>query len=231
MMKVIIIDDERIAREGLFQFIKQFDFIDFVGDYSNPLNALELVANKEIDLVFLDIDMPRMKGIQFAEIVNNSSTMIVFTTAYPEYALKGYKVNAIDYLLKPIFFEDFERAIHKAKGLYDLMYPEKAEPKSLFFRENGVDRRILIRDIIYIKSLQNYVQIYLEQDRIVIVHQTLKNVIELLPVNGFIQIHRSYVVQAKYIQSLEGYNVKLANALLPIARERKQEVIELLMNK
>jgi len=230
MMRAIIIDDERIAREGLLGFIKEFDFIECVGDYANALHAIDLVTNREVDLIFLDIDMPRIKGIQFAEMVNNASTMIIFTTAYSEYPLEGYKVNTIDYLLKPIFFEDFEKAVLKAKGMYDLMYPDCAGPKSLFFRENGLDRRVLLDDIIYIKSLQNYVQIHLKGQRNIIVHQTLKSVMEILP-HEFVQVHRSFVVKTQYIQSVDGFSVVLSDTVLPIARERKTYLMELLMNK
>ncbi|MDV3709454.1 DNA-binding response regulator [Elizabethkingia anophelis] len=230
-MRIIIIDDERIAREGLLEFSKAFDFIECVGDFANAFHAKELVVNKEVDLMFLDIDMPHIKGIQFAEMVNNSSTMIVFTTAHPEYALNGYKVNTIDYLLKPIFFEDFKKAVLKAKGMYDLIYPDSDGPKSLFFRENGADRRILLDDILYIKSMQNYVQIYLDGQRNIIVHQTLKNVLEMLPTGSFIQIHRSYVVQIRFILSIDGNSVVLPDAILPIARERKSYLLELLIKK
>lgn len=231
MIRAIIIDDERIAREGLLGYIKKFDFIECVGDYGNAMHAMDLVVNKEIDLIFLDIDMPHIKGIQFAEMVNNSTTMIVFTTAYPEYALKGYKVNTIDYLLKPIFFEDFEKAVLKAKGIYELMYPDADSHNSLFFRENGVDRRVQIDDILYVKSLQNYVQIYLKGKRNIVVHQTLKRMIETLPAGKFVQIHRSYVIQFRHIQSIDGYTLVLSETVLPIARERKPYLMVLLENR
>jgi len=174
MIRCVIIDDERIAREGLMEFVKEFEFLQCVGNYANALDAINLIQNKEVDLIFLDIEMPRIKGIQFAEMINSSSIMIIFTTAYSEYALKGYKVNAIDYLLKPIFFEDFEKAVFKARSLYDLIHPETSGQDFIFFRENGVDRRVIINDIIYIKSLQNYVQIFLNDNRNITIHKTLK---------------------------------------------------------
>jgi DNA-binding LytR/AlgR family response regulator len=226
MMRCLVIDDERIAREGLLEFIKEFDFLECIGDYANPLQATDLIKNKEADLVFLDIEMPRIKGIQFAEMVNNNSTMIIFTTAHSEYALKGYQVNAVDYLLKPIFLEDFKRAVLKAKGLYDLRHPHDADSPYVFFREDGVDHRVMIQDIVYVKSLQNYVQLFLSDNRTLIVHKTLKALQDLLPSDKFIQIHRSYLVQRKYISAIDGLNAVVANTLLPIARERKQVLME-----
>jgi DNA-binding LytR/AlgR family response regulator len=231
MMRCIVIDDERIARDGLLDFIKEFDFLTCIGDYANPLQAADLIKNREVDLVFLDIEMPRIKGIQFAEMVNNHSTMIIFTTAHSEYALKGYTVNAIDYLLKPIFLEDFRRAVLKAKRLYDLMYPNETDAQFVFFREDGVDHRVMIEDIVYARSLQNYVQLYLSDNRNLIVHKTLKALQDLLPPDKFIQIHRSYLVQRKYISAIDGLQAVVGNTLLPIARERKQVLMEAMIKK
>jgi len=231
MIRCVIIDDERIAREGLMEFVKEFEFLQCVGNYANALDAINLIQNKEVDLIFLDIEMPRIKGIQFAEMINSSSIMIIFTTAYSEYALKGYKVNAIDYLLKPIFFEDFEKAVFKARSLYDLIHPETSGQDFIFFRENGVDRRVIINDIIYIKSLQNYVQIFLNDNRNITIHKTLKGVQELLPVEKFIQIHRSYLVQKRYITSIDNLSAQIGSITLPIARERKQALIELITKR
>ena len=229
MIRCIIIDDERIAREGLMEFVKEFDFLQCVGSYANALETTKMIQQKEIDLIFLDIEMPRIKGIQFAEMINDSNVMIIFTTAYSEYALKGYKVNAIDYLLKPIFFEDFQKAVLKAKKLYDLVHPENQD--FIFFRENGVERRVIVNDIVYIKSLQNYVQLFLQDNRNLTVHKTLKGVQELLPADKFIQIHRSYLVQKKCITSIDNLNAQIGGITLPIARERKQALIELVTKR
>lgn len=229
-MRCIIIDDERIAREGLLEFVHAFDFLECLGTYANALQATELIQNKEVDLVFLDIEMPRIKGIHFAQMINNSSTMIVFTTAYPEYALQGYKVNAIDYLLKPVFFDDFSRAVLKAKGMYDLIYPESTTPQMIYFRENGVDHRVQIADILYINSLQNYVQVHLTDARTIIIHQTLKGLLDKLPADKFVQIHRSYVINKDHITAVDGLTVLIKDAPLPIARERKQALMESITN-
>lgn len=228
MIRCIVIDDERIAREGLLEFIKEFDFLECVGDYSNPLQAVDLIRGKQVDLIFLDIEMPRIKGIPFAEMINDNATMIVFTTAYPEYALKGYKVNAIDYLLKPIFFDDFKRAVIKARDLFEMRFPATENPQFVFFREDGVDQRVIVDDILYISSLQNYVQVHLSDKRCIVVHKTLKSMQEMLPEDKFIQPHRSYLVQKRYIRAIDGLTVMVHDTPLPIARERKQALLDLI---
>jgi DNA-binding LytR/AlgR family response regulator len=228
MMRCVIIDDEPIAREGLRDFVNEFDFLYCLGEYANANEAVELIRNKEVDLIFLDIEMPRINGIKFAELVDNGTTMIIFTTAYPQYALNGYKTNTVGYLLKPIFFDEFKQAVLKAKSLYDLIHPASTEKKSVFFKENGTEHRVFIDDILFVKSLQNYVQLYLKDSRNIVIHKTLKAVQELLPAEQFIQIHRSYVVQAKCIASVDGHTARLPSSSLPIARERKAALMELL---
>jgi DNA-binding LytR/AlgR family response regulator len=228
MIRCIVIDDERIARDGLLEFIKEFDFLVCVGDYSNPLQAVDLIRSKQVDLIFLDIEMPRIKGIPFAEMINDNATMIVFTTAYPEYALKGYKVNAIDYLLKPIFFDDFKGAVLKARDLFDRRFPAGESPQFVFFREDGVDHRVIVDDIVYISSLQNYVQVYLTDKRSLVVHKTLKSLQEMLPEEKFIQLHRSYLVQKQYIRAIDGLTAMVHDTPLPIARERKQSLLDVI---
>ncbi|UOQ71598.1 LytR/AlgR family response regulator transcription factor [Hymenobacter cellulosilyticus] len=128
MLRCLVIDDERIAREGLLEFIKRFDYLHPVGDYANALDALPLIRNKEIDLLFLDIEMPGIKGIRFAELIVDMPVLVIFTTAYADYALSSYKGNTIDYLLKPIFLEDFEKAVSKARTWHERLFPRQAHP-------------------------------------------------------------------------------------------------------
>jgi DNA-binding LytR/AlgR family response regulator len=230
MLRCLVIDDERIAREGLLEFIKRFDFLDPVGDYANALDALSLIRNKEIDLIFLDIEMPSIKGIRFAEMIVDIPVLVIFTTAYADYALPGYKVSAIDYLLKPIFFEDFEKAVWKARTWHERMSPPASVPY-LFFKEDGLVHRIAIGDIMYVKSLQNYVQLFLMDKRVLTVHKTMKALVDLLPATKFIQIHRSYIVQKEYIMAIDGQFAYVHDTALPIARERKYLIAQLLAQR
>ncbi len=226
-MTCIIIDDERIAREGLNEFIKEFDFLQNRGSFSNAHQAMEKLKTETIDLIFLDIQMPFLNGLEFAEMITDKSSMIVFTTAYSEFALKGYKVNAIDYLLKPIFFEAFKASVFKAKKMYDLMYQQENTTKSLFFKENGVLIRVQPTQILYVNSMQNYIEIHLRNHKRIIVHHTLKSILKQLPLDDFLQIHKSYIVNVNYITHIDGSTLYLDEISLPIARNRKEAILRI----
>ena len=228
-MTCIVIDDERIAREGLSEFIKEFDFLENRGSFSNAHQAMAKLKSETIDLIFLDIQMPFLNGLEFAKMIADKPSMIVFTTAYSEYALKGYKVNAVDYLLKPIFFEDFKASVFKAKKMYDLMFHQENTVKPLFFKENGVFLKVVPTQILYVKSMQNYVEIHLQNQKRIIVHQTLKSILDQLPQEDFLQIHKSYVVNTKYITHIEGSSLYLNEISLPIARNRKEAILEVFL--
>lgn len=225
-MRCIVVDDERIAREGLNEFIKEFDFLENVGSFSNAHLALDKLKTEVIDLIFLDIQMPFLNGYEFAKMIADKQTMIIFTTAYSDYALKGYKVNAIEYLLKPIFFEDFQAAVFKAKKQYELIYKKEMSIKPLFFKENGVLIKVNVTQITHIQALQNYVEIYLENEKKIIVHQTLKNILEDLPKAQFLQIHKSYIINTNYITTIDNLKLFIKEIELPIARGRKKEVMK-----
>lgn len=227
-MKCIVVDDERIAREGLNEFIKEFDFLENIGSFSNAHLAMEKLKTEVIDLIFLDIQMPLLNGFEFAKMITDIQTMIIFTTAHANYALKGYKVNAVEYLLKPIFFEDFESSVFKAKKLYDLMYEKESVSKPYFFKENGALIKIHATQIMYIQAMQNYVEIYLENEKRVIVHQALKSMLAHLQNADFLQIHKSYIVNTKYISSIDGSKLYVKDIELPIARSRRSEVLKTL---
>jgi len=227
-MTCIVIDDERIAREGLNEFIKEFEFLENRGSFSNAHQAMEKLKTETIDLIFLDIQMPLLNGLEFAKMITDKPSMIVFTTAHSEFALKGYKVNAIDYLLKPIFFETFKASVLKAKKMYDLMFQQESTSKPLFFKENGVLIRVQPSQILYVNSMQNYIEIHLKNNKRIIVHHTLKNILEQLPQDDFLQIHKSYIVNTKYITQIDGASLYLDEVSLPIARNRREAILQIL---
>jgi DNA-binding LytR/AlgR family response regulator len=229
-MKCIVIDDERIAREGLMEFIKEFDFLENIGSYSNAHLALEKLKTETVDLIFLDIQMPFMNGLEFAQIIRDNASLIIFTTAFSEYALKGYKVNAVDYLLKPIFFDDFKASVYKAKKMFDLMHQKENVSKPLYFKENGIIIKVLPAQITHIQSLQNYVELHFENRKKVILHQTLKGILDLLPEEKFLQIHKSYIVNLNHISHLDGTTLYIGEICLPIARSRREEILRTIRN-
>lgn len=227
-MKCIVIDDERIAREGLVQFIKEFDFLEHAGSFSNAHVALEFLKTESVDLIFLDIQMPKLSGMEFAKMIADKACMIIFTTAFSEFALQGYKVNAIEYLVKPVFFEDFKNAVMKAKNFYDMMHAEdKVEEEPVFFKMNGAVIKLKTTQITFIKSLQNYIEVHLENQKPIIIHQTLLKTLEQLPNHIFIQIHRSYIVNMMYAKKMEGLNLIVHETSLPISRSKRSVVMEI----
>jgi len=226
-MKCIVIDDERIAREGLADFIREFEYLENAGLFPNPIPALEII--KSVDLIFLDIQMPALSGLEFAKLIQDQKTMIIFTTAHAGFAIEGYHVNAVGYLLKPIFFEDFTSAVQKAKKMYDLLHQGKPTYEPIFFKENGIHLKVDPSRILYLRGLQNYVEVNLENNQRNLVHQTLKGLYELLPENLFLQIHKSYIINTSFISRIEGPRIYLGDIGLPIARDRKKEICNLLL--
>ncbi len=227
-MKCIVVDDEKIAREGLAEFIKEFDYLENLGLFANANLALEKLKTHSVDLIFLDIQMPLLSGLEFARIVADKQIMIIFTTAHLEYALDGYRVNSVGYLLKPIFFENFELAVQKAKKMYDSIHRSEVEYDPLFLKEDGMLVKVYPTQVMYIKGLQNYVELNLENGKRMIIHQTLKSIVDLFPREIFIQIHKSYIVNTTYISKIDGSMLYLRESTLPIARDRRKDVLNVI---
>lgn len=221
--KCIIVDDEPPATRVLKNYIEKVSFLEEIGIFNDSLKALEFINSNKVDVVFLDIQMPQLTGLQLSKIFSKE-VKIIFTTAYPDFALEGYEINAVDYLLKPIAFERFYQAVSKLK-------PEsKTETTNtnttsefVFIKTDGKNKfqKILLSDILYVESLQNYVCIHTCKQQI-ITHSSLKNIIESLPKNDFIQIHKSYVVAFKQIESTDSFSVFINTKELPIGATYKE---------
>ena len=229
-MKCIVVDDERIAREGLNEFIKEFDYLENAGLFSSANLALEKLKADGVDLIFLDIQMPLLNGMELARLLatKQQQPMIIFTTAHSDYALQGYQVNSVGYLLKPIFFDDFKLAVQKAKKLFDLANLQEDKFEPLFLRENGILVKVLPTQIMFVRGLQNYVELNLENGKRLIIHQTLKSMFALLPEEVFAQIHKSFIVNVRHISRLDGSMLYLRETALPIARDRRKEILNIL---
>lgn len=223
----IIVEDERVAREGLQCYIEQYDFLELVGSFSNAHDALEFLQRETVSLMFLDIEMPKLNGIDMARKLNNLLPLIIFTTAYAQYALEGYEVNAIDYLVKPIFPEDFNRSIQKAKSFFCHIEKDDTlkDSEKLLLRSEGEWLRIAPEDILFLKSMQNYVVIYLKKGKPKMVLQPLKEIYALLP-SSFIQTHRSYLVNIIHIQKVSDATISIQEFIIPLSRTKKKEVIK-----
>ncbi|MFD2562388.1 LytR/AlgR family response regulator transcription factor [Aquimarina rubra] len=220
MLRCLIIDDEELARTLLKTYIDRLHFIEIVDSLESPLNAIELLQNEVIDVIFLDIQMPELKGTDFAKMIP-TTTEIIFTTAYSEYALEGFELNALDYLLKPITFDRFLAAVHKIKkGLQPTILNETITIKS------GYDlHKIKYRDILYLESDSEYV-IYHTDNRKIMSHQTLKLLEETLPANIFMRVHRSFIVNRNKVTALKGKDLFLSEIKIPVSSTYHEQVKE-----
>lgn len=222
----IIIDDEPFARKGLAEYVSEIEFLELKGEGENAMTATNLLNKENIDLVFLDIQMPKLTGIEFLKTLSNPP-MIIFTTAYSEYALQGYELDIIDYLVKPISFERFLKACNKAKDFYNLKQAgSKAFLKTeeyFFIRCEDRFEKIRFDDLLYIEALANYVIFHTKDERF-ISYLTLKAVEDYLPADTFLKVHKSFIVSIPKIESLDGNDILIQGKSIPISRALKEEV-------
>ena len=231
-INAIIIDDEPLARKGLKEYFSDVDFLHLAGEFDNPVKATDLIGRGEVQLLFLDIQMPRITGLDFFRSLPHPPP-VIFTTAYPQFALDGFEVNALDYLVKPISFDRFYKAALKAKEYYEVRETNLRElagsTESYFFiKADNRLVRIDFEDILYAEALQNYVIIH-TRDRKYITYLTFKSVEDYLPANLFVRTHKSYIVSASKIDSIEGNDIRIGTHHIPISRNLKDEVMEKLL--
>jgi len=213
MFKCLVIDDEELARELLKTYIKKLDFIELVASFENPINAVELLKKETIDVIFLDIQMPEIKGTEFAKMIP-PSTQIIFTTAYSEYALEGFELNATDYLLKPITFDRFLAAVNKIKKEAQL---SSEKPEETITIKSGYDlHKIKYDDILFVESDSEYV-VFNTVSKKIMSHQTLKSLDNKLPEEMFMRIHRSYIINKNKVTALKGKDVLLSDIKIPVS--------------
>jgi DNA-binding LytR/AlgR family response regulator len=228
----IIIDDEPLARKGLKEYIADVDFLQLTGEFENPLKATEMISEGKVQLLFLDIQMPKITGLDFFKTLQQAPP-VIFTTAYPQYALDGFNLNALDYLVKPVAFERFLQAALKAKEYYELRIKNNSvtsgEAQNYFFiKTDGKLVKIFYDDILLVAAVQNYVNIFTAEKKY-ITYLTFKSVEEYLPAGSFIKVHKSYIVPAQKIESIEGNEIKIGAHQVPISRNLKDEVMEKLL--
>ncbi len=231
----IIIDDEPLARAGLKEYVSDIDFLKLAGSFDNPLAATELIGSGEIQLLFLDIQMPKITGLEFFRTFKNPPA-VIFTTAYPQYALDGFEVNALDYLVKPISFDRFLKAALKAKEFFEIRQVNRSEGGTggtgadhFFIKADNKLVKIFYDEILYVEALQNYVTIH-TLDKKYMSYLTFKSVEDYLPVSRFIKVHKSYIVAAARVDSIDGNEIRMGQHRIPISRSLKDEVIEKLVS-
>ena len=227
MIKCVTIDDEPLARECIANYVREVDFLDMVGMGSNPMELTQLMNHQDIDLIFLDIQMPVMNGIDYLKMLQNPP-MVVFTTAYPNYALEGFQLDVLDYLLKPITFNRFFKAANKAREYFQLQNqtPRQSETPGYFFVKcDHKFEKIYFEDILFVQAMQNYVIIYTAERKYMTL-MSLKSVEENLQPYSFIRTHKSYIVSIPRIQSIENHEIVIDDFRIPISRNYRKVVLE-----
>ncbi|MDH7445535.1 LytR/AlgR family response regulator transcription factor [Aquimarina sp. 2201CG14-23] len=231
MIKYIIIDDEHIAHGIIKRYCDLLPNMKLMKDCYDALEAFEYLNLNEVDLIFLDLNMPKLKGFEFLKTLPNPPKIIV-TTAYSEYALEGYELNIVDYLLKPFSFERFLKAVNKAvtsqtKAAITSETNSKVEEKSIFLRSNKKYTQVLLRDIKYMESAGNYAKVVTIHETIT-VREKITDLLDTLASEDFLQVHKSFAVAKKHIKSIEGNRILIGDHIIPIGTMYKMNIIQLL---
>jgi DNA-binding LytR/AlgR family response regulator len=223
-LRCIIAEDEPIARKIIREFVEQIEYLEFVGEFENVLKAEAFLKRHEADILFLDIEMPRLSGVEYLRNCK-VKPLVIITTAYPEYALEGYTLDVVDYLLKPIAFNRFFKAAEKAREIVTLRANAKSNPDILFVRCDNRLEKIILADVLYFESSGNYVSIVLPERKL-LAYLTLKSLEEQLPVSLFFKVHRSFLVNFAKIEKIEENHLVLAGKRIPISRNYSHDLSE-----
>ena len=242
-MKCLIIDDEPLAVDVIDSYIQQIDDMEVVAKCHNPLEAIALLKKEQVDLVFLDIEMPNLTGIDLVNIVDRIPQFI-FTTAYPQYAIDGFNLNATDYLVKPIAFQRFLKAVSRAREKYELEHkvavnitsagplqaPQSIENHFIFVKSEYENIKINVDSIKYIQGLKDYIKIYTTNSKkAILTLSSFKDILDKLPSKEFIRVHRSYIINVNAIRALQKTKVVLDNEVrVPIGETFKDDVLKTL---
>jgi DNA-binding LytR/AlgR family response regulator len=233
----IIVDDEPLALDLLERYVRKTPFLDYMFKCNNAIEALEIIDTQPVDLIFLDIQMPELTGIEFSRIIGRE-TKIIFTTAFNQYAIDGFKVNALDYLLKPFNYEEFLRAANKAKEWYELTHAQKAsnpliDNNFIFVKSDYKQIKIHLNNVLYFEGLKDYVKIWQkDQSKPILSIISLKSLTEKLPPSNFMRIHRSFIIALDKIYTVERSQVIMANnAHITVAEQYREKFREFLAGK
>ncbi|WP_295122871.1 LytTR family DNA-binding domain-containing protein [uncultured Chitinophaga sp.] len=226
MLNCIIVDDEPLAREGMANYVKETGFLQLAGTCEDPVSLMQLMDTQKADLLFLDIQMPKMSGIDFLRITPNPP-MVIITTAFPAYALEGFQLNVLDYLLKPITFDRFLKSAAKAKDYFQLRSAASSPEKTdhFFIKCGSKYEKIYFADILYVEGMQNYITIHTTKGKYITLLY-LKHLEQNLDGQAFIRVHKSFIAAIGKIDSIEGNEICIGTHRVPMSRNYREQVIE-----
>lgn len=228
MIKALIVDDEPLAQNVIKQFAKDIPGLEIVCTCNNALEASSKLKENQVDLMFLDVNMPRLSGVDFLKNLTNPP-LVILTTAYTDYAMEGYELNILDYLKKPFSFERFFKAVQKAEEQLSLLHSPKDDDNTdyIFIKANKKTIRVEFKSISYIEGLGDYIKIHL-QEKHLITNLSMKKMEELLPADQFFRTHKSFIIRLDQIKSIEGNLVDINGTKLPVGNNFRQEFLELI---
>ncbi|PSL07365.1 LytR/AlgR family response regulator transcription factor [Cecembia rubra] len=228
-IRTVIVEDEPLAREGLKSYIREIEVLDLLGACENALEANTVIANEKPDLIFLDIQMPKITGIEFLKSLTNPP-LVILTTAYPNYALEGYELDVVDYLVKPYPFDRFLKAVNKARE--KLAHKQQIlvikEPRDfIYVKVDNALKRVNLEDILLVEGMENYVKIYTPSEKLISL-MTLKSMEESLPNENFLRVHKTYIIAKNKVLGIMGNELDMGIKKVPFSRNRRNEIIRIL---
>ncbi|RFZ92470.1 DNA-binding response regulator [Mucilaginibacter conchicola] len=239
MIRCLVVDDEPLALNILEDYISKIPFLQLVKATTNPIEALTMVQDGGIDLVFLDVQMPELTGIQFLKIANGKAKVIL-TTAYPQYALEGYELDVVDYLLKPIAFDRFYKSAQKVQGIIqpaakpaaatEPIHQDDFMSDFIFVKTEHKIQKVYLHDILFIEGLKDYISIFTPSERIITL-QNMKKMEDALPEKHFIRVHKSYIVSINKIDSIERSRIFISDKVIPVGDTYREDFFKIVDGK
>ncbi len=233
-IRCLIIDDEPLAQRVVERYAENISFLEIVAKCNSAVEAIDVLHNHEVDLLFLDINMPRLSGMDFLKTLKNPP-LVIITTAYAEFAIQGYELDVVDYLMKPFAFDRFYKAIQKAEEMlkgrelphFEMKEADKPDDSFLFIKSSKKTYKVTLDEILYIEALGDYVKIF-TIDKMIVSYQSLKNIETLLPSKLFPRIHKSFIIALSRVDLIEGNHVKIKDRMIPIGTNFKTDFEKLI---
>jgi len=230
MIRCIVIDDEPLAVKLVKEYITRVSFLELAATFTDAIEARKFLEKEKIDLLFLDIQMPDINGLQFYDSLKDKP-MVIFTTAFSEYAVDGFNVNAIDYLLKPFEYDRFVKSVYKAKEYYEFIRSQEVQLTSIFVKSDYQLVKINLKDVLLIEGLDDYIRIHLPNNKTILTLMSLKAIAEKLPAQEFVRIHRSYIVPLSKIDKVSSKKIEIAGKEIPVGISYADEFFKLIDKK